>query len=273
MAEKDTFVQLRINKLKEWKARAIQQLKFLFAKLRLAVPKSEYQTVQAENEILKLKNADYIDRNSKMAEKVSKLQTQVRENMEADERLKVLQEMKEDLENEYEIVRKRLEQIDPQFKWENAVFNKVVALLKRYKVSPQQAFDEFDVNKDGKLTRSEFMKALEMMRITDLSQDEIDILMQSIDTDNDGYVRYKEFVRKLSRHGVKSRTTEEQIIYLLIEALRRVNIKSLSEAFEFFAKERNGTLSREDFKDVFKNMKLRIDDADIEKFIEHFWKD
>lgn len=45
MAEKDRFVQDRINKLKEWKARAIQQLTFLFKKLRLAVPLSEYQSV------------------------------------------------------------------------------------------------------------------------------------------------------------------------------------------------------------------------------------
>jgi hypothetical protein len=45
LAEKDRFVQLRINMLKEWKARAIQQLKFLFTKLRLAVPKTEFQSV------------------------------------------------------------------------------------------------------------------------------------------------------------------------------------------------------------------------------------
>ena len=42
MAEKDRFVQYRINKLKEWKARAVQQLKFLFGKLRIAVPMTEY---------------------------------------------------------------------------------------------------------------------------------------------------------------------------------------------------------------------------------------
>ena len=33
--------------------------------------------------------------------------------------------------------------------------------------------------------------------------------MNSIDYDKDGYVRYKEFLRKLSRHGIKSRTPEE----------------------------------------------------------------
>jgi hypothetical protein len=56
--------------------------------------------------------------------------------MEAEEKLKTLQEIKEDIENEYEVVRKRLEQVDPAFKWENAVFNKIVATLRRFRVSP-----------------------------------------------------------------------------------------------------------------------------------------
>ncbi len=130
-------MQQRINDLKEWKARAIQQLKFLFTKLRLAVPLTEYQSVQSENDILKQRNADYIERNSKMALKVAKLQTKVRENLEAEESLRNLQESKDDLENEYEVIRKRLENVDPQFKWENAIFNKIVLILKRNRVSPQ----------------------------------------------------------------------------------------------------------------------------------------
>lgn len=100
------------------------------------MPLTEYQSIQSENEILKHKNADYIDRNSKMAEKMAKLQTSLRENMEAEEKLKTLQEVKEDIENEYEVVRKRLEIVDPAYKWENAVFNKIVATLKRFRVSP-----------------------------------------------------------------------------------------------------------------------------------------
>lgn len=88
--EKDAHVQQRLNALKEWKQRAIQQLKFLFTKLRLAVPQTEFEASQAENEALKQKNADYIERNSKLAERVSRLQTQVRENLESEERLRQL---------------------------------------------------------------------------------------------------------------------------------------------------------------------------------------
>jgi Ca2+-binding EF-hand superfamily protein len=117
------------------------------------------------------------------------------------------------------------------------------------------------------------MKALELLKVADLSNQEIDLLLNSCDYDGDGNIGYKEFVRKLSRHGVKSRTPEEQILYLLIESLRRTGVKSLSDAFELFDKERRGSLSREDFKDVFANMKLRIEESEIERFIDHFWRD
>jgi len=45
--------------------------------------------------------------------------------------------------------------------------------------------------------------------------------MNSLDLDGDGYVRYREFVRRTTRHGVKSRTSEEQIIYLFVTAMKR----------------------------------------------------
>ncbi len=92
--------------------------------------------MQSENDILKQKNADYIERNSKLALKVSKLQTQVRENLESEEKLRNMQEARDDLETEFETIRKRLENVDQQFRWENAIFNKVVKTLKIYRVSP-----------------------------------------------------------------------------------------------------------------------------------------
>jgi Ca2+-binding EF-hand superfamily protein len=123
------------------------------------------------------------------------------------------------------------------------------------------------------LTRDEFMRALELLKISDLSNQDVDVLMLSIDVDSDGYIRYKEFVRKLSRHGVRSRTSEEQIIYLIVEALKRSRVKSLSDAFELIDKEGRGTISRDDFKDIFKSLNLKLDTNDIDKFIDHFWKD
>jgi Ca2+-binding EF-hand superfamily protein len=97
--------------------------------------------------------------------------------------------------------------------------------------------------------------------------------MSSVDVDSDGYIRYKEFVRKLSRHGVHNKTSEEQIIYLIAEALRRSKIKTLSEAFSIIDKEDRGVISREEFKDIFKNLNIKIQESDIDRFIDLFWKD
>ena len=56
--------------------------------------------------------------------------------MEFEERYKNLQELKEEAENEIEIIKKRLEQVDENYRWENAIFNKIVGILKRVKISP-----------------------------------------------------------------------------------------------------------------------------------------
>jgi Ca2+-binding EF-hand superfamily protein len=79
--------------------------------------------------------------------------------------------------------------------------------------------------------------------------------MLSLDVDSDGSIQYKEFLRKLSRHGVRNRTSEEQIVLLIIEALKKANM-NMSEAFEITDKEKKGTITRDDFKDIFKSLKL-----------------
>lgn len=94
-----------------------------------------------------------------------------------------------------------------------------------------------------------------------------------MDVDSDGYINYKEFTKKLDRHGVRSRTSEEQIIFLIIEGLKRSKITSLSDAFEIIDKEQKGNISKEDFKDVFRNLNLKVSEPELDKFIDHFWKD
>jgi Ca2+-binding EF-hand superfamily protein len=42
---------------------------------------------------------------------------------------------------------------------------------------------------------------------------------------------------------------------LIIEALKIANIK-MSDAFELIDKEKKGTISRDDFKDIFKSLRL-----------------
>jgi hypothetical protein len=140
MQEKDVHVQRRIQALKSFQARAIHELKELHSRLRKMVPLSEFQNRGSELDLFKHKNADLIQRTAQLDLKVSKLRTEVRKNMEAQEKLRELNEIKEATEDELDMIRARLEARDPRFRWENQIFSKVVATLKRCKVSPSAAF-------------------------------------------------------------------------------------------------------------------------------------
>ena len=116
--------------------------------------------------------------------------------------------------------------------------------------------------------------ALAKMRIEDLSENEFDGIMRQVDVDGDGSIRYKEFLRKLQRHGVRNQTSEEQIIYLLMAALRRSRkINSLVGFFELMDKKASGYVDREDFLGLFRALQLNIPQEKVEQFMEHFWKD
>ena len=95
-------------------------------------------------------------------------------------------------------MKKRLEQYDPLFKWENQIYQKIANILKRAQVSPLQAFEEFDEDGNGSLERGEFMSAIrEKLRVYDVTQRELEILWTSLDSDGSGGIDYREFVRKL----------------------------------------------------------------------------
>lgn len=83
MAERDVYVQERINKLKEWKASAMIQLKLLFEKLHKAVPISELQVKYKELEIEKQRNNELNSRVVAQTDQISKLEDHQRNTYDA----------------------------------------------------------------------------------------------------------------------------------------------------------------------------------------------
>ena len=239
----------------------------------MAVPKTELEVKTKECELALLR-ADEADGSTiKALKKVSELEKKVRENAEAQANYASAEEARDQIEEELEIVTKRLENWDAIFKWENQIFAKIAGILKRAKVAPLQAFEHFDVNGDGRLSKKEFDECLAQMKLTDLTSKECDILWDSLDTDKNGAVEYKEFCRKLERYGVRNRTKEEIIIYQIIEAVNRSNIRSMGDLFAVIDRGGRGIISREDFKDIFENLGLKLDKHELEKFVDNFWRD
>lgn len=83
----------------------------------------------------------------------------------------------------------------------------------------------------------------------------------------------REFTVKLERYGLKYHSKEEHIIYQLIEAVQRSPLKDLSEFFQVIDKTGRGYITREDFHEMFISTKLKIDDEELQHFINQFWKD
>ena len=170
-------------------------------------------------------------------------------------------------------MRSRLEQLDPQFKWENQIFNSIVGRLKRSRVSVLRAFELFDSSGDGVLSRSEFVEALEKLGLGDLANNQIEAIVRTVDLDGDGQINYNEFARKLARYGLRTLSDEEALAYKIIDTMRKLGMKP-DELFKYMNKEGDGILTRKDLREFLTNLKMQeVGKEQTEKFIDYFYKD
>lgn len=63
-----------------------------------------------------------------------------RENYKHQQKLRELEDLRMDAEAEVESLKKRLEVIDPQFHWQMSIMNRLLMVMRRFKLSPQQIF-------------------------------------------------------------------------------------------------------------------------------------
>jgi len=149
----------------------------------------------------------------------------------------------------------------------------MVQKLKRTKVSILKAFQLFDTDGDGHLSRKEMADAIAKLGFDDLSLKEVECIIDSMDTDKNGQIEYKEFDFKLQRCGLKAQTTEETLVFNIIKTIQRMKTQK-TQVFELIDKEGKGYITRLDFKDFLSQLKVdEINDDDIENFINHFYKE
>jgi calcium-binding protein CML len=265
-AEKDVIVQRTMGKLKEWRVSATYQLKFLFKQLRNSISIDKYEQLEFHLDLLREKQAEWVYREAQLYSRISKLENADRENYELGEKLRKQDDLKIELESELDLVSRRLEDLDPLFKLERAVFRKIVELLKARLISAETAFGLFDKNKDGRISRDEFRSALNNMGIK-LNGAELDSVIRSVDTDNDGGIKYKEFIKKLQVYGANCVSEEQQILNSVYENIKKLGY-SLDEVFQIFDRDSDGVINRQDLMDSFNNFGLGLSASDIQKIMK-----
>ncbi len=96
----------------------------------------------------------------------------------------------------------------------------------------RRAFNEFDENGDGKLSRDELIKGLSKVMTPTEAKEEVNRIMKMIDGDNNGFIEYEEFMQAtLSKD-------------------KMINDENLQTVFNLFDKDGSGKISPSEIKEI-----------------------
>ena len=102
-------------------------------------------------------------------------------------------------------------------------------------------------------------------------------MFSEFDLDGSGKLNYTEFMRKLKRGGVVSRSGEEQVIFDFFRAIKRANI-SIKKAFQIIDMDGSNQISKAEMQTAFNKIGIshdskavdaifRITDSDLDGYI------
>ena len=95
----------------------------------------------------------------------------------------------------------------------------------------KKIFYKIDLNLDGKLSKYEFEQAFKEAGI-DMSKEQLEKMMKSIDFDGNGFIEYEEFIR------------------IALPKEKLFTEKNLKIAFDMFDLDKNGMISLDEFKTI-----------------------
>ena len=118
----------------------------------------------------------------------------------------------------------------------------------------EEAFESFDSDGDGQISKSEFSRAiLDIFKPTKIALDrsEIDVLVRRFDLNNNGYITMKDFLRFARGSKGKSALATE-----LREIIQQSEIKGLSlkGAFRAFDNDGKGQITTDEFEQMLRNL-------------------
>ena len=112
------------------------------------------------------------------------------------------------------------------------------------RINLKQAFSMFDRNSSGRVSTQDFMAGMRKLNVRGVTERDITSMISSMDTDRNGYVDYREFVRQFAGDNINAlRRITTQIRDLLEK-----NNDSLMTAFRAFDRDRDGIVTGREFR-------------------------
>jgi len=267
--ERELQMEERILKLKEWKEKAVLELKYLYKNVKSSVSLNSYEKLKRELDVFKEKETRWL-------ETIQELMLTKSERIELEKaRAKYEQALQEaestlgDSEQELQIIQERLKRKDPEYAYERSVLERVVRAFKVQKESVNRLFENYDKTHTGSISKEAFKSLLKNVNV-ELSSTDFSALMQFADVDAIGKIRYRSFIRTLKRSGVKSKRREDEIIARAAETIKRTGI-NLMQAFKVVDRDNNNLINRQEMFDAISSMHLNIREEDLESVINYIY--
>jgi Ca2+-binding EF-hand superfamily protein len=271
--DKDIQLEGTIIKLKEWKQILSFYLKLLMKKIKKSVDRDEFNKILDENKYLREKYNEMVVRDINITKQISLAENLKIKLKEVEENFYNSEEMRIDSEIELNYLKSRLQESDSAFYLQEKIFRKFFGKLNEFNLSFSDIRKTFDPNNSGKISKNEFIIALKTMNIytsfivkDDLN--EIELLIKSLNFDDDSNLDAFYFIRKLERIGVldsdEAVSSDEKILQDFVEGIKNsgVNLKSV---FELFDSSGDGLISTDEFKFALQQLNLKISDEILSK--------
>lgn len=123
-------------------------------------------------------------------------------------------------------------------------------ISKREREDLATVFRKLDKNSDGKLSKEEIKEGYHVHYGKLISDAEIDAMFKAVDTDNNGYIEYTEFV--VAAMNEKALMTQERI----------------KGAFNMFDKDRSGMISNAEIREVLGAQQNKLPQSVIDTIIK-----
>ena len=303
--EKEKNMKETIIRLKEWKSLLTYYLRFLNEKLRKSVDKERFDLMFDENKYLREKNNELTLRDINVTKEMIQTQTLMLKYKDLEDSYFNMQEGKYDAEIELSYLKKRLQELDPDFYNEQNAFRKLINKLSLLNISFEQiknTFIDIPNNNSNKNTSNNknrmingniyddlyFLKGLNSsnsyitkkhfedclrynlgIKESDINKTDLFLIYKVLNCEDEEMIDIRKFMKQIEQCSISEHTkqnSEMKILEQLIKCVQEKN-KSLLEAFAFFDVNNNGCITREEFIYALNQLGFTVSDENINRLI------
>ena len=257
--EKEKNLKETIIKLKEWKSLLTYYLRFLNEKLRKSVDKEKFDLLFDENKYLREKNSELTLRDISVTKEMIQTQTLMLKYKDLEDSYFNMQEGKYDAEIELSYLKKRIQELDPNYYNEQNAFRKLVGKLSLLNMTFEQIRNAFiiipnAIDKNNKKTDNRmihgniyddlyFIKGLNSsnsyitkkhfenclrydlgIKEKDLSKADLFLIYKVLNCDNEEMVDLRKFMKQIEQCSITEHTkqhSEFQILEQLVKCVKK----------------------------------------------------